>query len=107
MELQDLFMRGKETSRQAGKGEQEIKVIKEGERLDIEVRFIKPLEGITSTPLTTETVNDSQTKITWGMISSMKYPMNIMLVFINMEKMLGNDLEIGLNNLKRIVETGK
>jgi len=101
------FIYAWEGNKQAGKGEQEIKAIKEGERLDIEVRFIKPFEGIASTPFTTETVGDNQTKITWGMISSMKYPMNIMLVFMNMEKMLGKDLEISLGNLKRILEEGK
>src|SRR6478752_388083 len=30
----------------AGKGEQEIKNIKEGERVDVEVRFIKPFAGV-------------------------------------------------------------
>jgi len=30
----------------------------------------------------------------------MKYPMNFMLLFINMDKMLGADMEKGLENLK-------
>jgi hypothetical protein len=30
--------------------------------------------------------------------------MNLMLVFMNMDKMLGQDLETGLNNLKRELE---
>ena len=34
----------------------------------------------------------------------MAYPMNIMLLFLNMEKMLGPDLQTGLNNLKEILE---
>jgi hypothetical protein len=34
----------------------------------------------------------------------MKYPMNIMLLFINFEKILGKDLEITLRNLKDIQE---
>jgi hypothetical protein len=35
---------------QAEKGEQEIKNITEGERIDVEVRFIKPFEGIVNAP---------------------------------------------------------
>jgi hypothetical protein len=91
-------------NKKAGKGEQEIMGIKEGERLDIEVRFIKPFEGIAQTPLTTTAIADNQTKVTWGMTSAMKYPMNIMLLILNMEKMLGKDLEISLSNLKSILE---
>jgi hypothetical protein len=34
----------------------------------------------------------------------MPYPMNIMLPFMNMEEMLGGDLENGLKNLKNILE---
>jgi hypothetical protein len=35
----------------------------------------------------------------------MKYPMNLMLLFMNMEKMVGNDLGNGLKNLKTILES--
>jgi hypothetical protein len=34
----------------------------------------------------------------------MKYPMNIMLLFMNMDEMLGKDLETGLVNLKAVME---
>jgi uncharacterized protein YndB with AHSA1/START domain len=91
-------------NKQAGKGEQEIKKIVEGERLDIEIRFVKPFEAIASTPFTLDKISDNQTKVTWGMSSSMKYPMNIMLLFMNMDKLLGKDLEISLSNLKNILE---
>ena len=91
-------------NKQAGKGEQEIKSIKENERVDVEVRFIKPFEGVASTPMVIESAGNGQTKVTWSMISSMKYPMNIMLLLLNLESMLAKDLELSLANLKRIVE---
>lgn len=94
-------------NQQAGEGEQEITAMKENERIDIEVRFVRPFAGLATTPFVLESAGDNQTKVIWGMSSAMKYPMNIMLLFLNMEKMLGNDLEISLNNLKRILETGK
>jgi hypothetical protein len=34
----------------------------------------------------------------------MKYPMNLMLLFFNMDEMLGKDLNTGLTDLKTILE---
>jgi hypothetical protein len=91
-------------NKQAGKGEQEIKGIKEGERIDVEVRFIKPFEGIALTPFTTKSVSENKTQVSWGMTSTLKYPMNLMLLFMNMDKLLGKDLETSLLNLKKVLE---
>jgi hypothetical protein len=92
-------------NKQAGKGEQEIKGIKEGERVDVEVRFIRPFEGIATTPFTTRSISENETQVTWGMTSTMKYPMNLMLLFMNMDKLLGKDLETSLATLKRLLES--
>jgi hypothetical protein len=91
-------------NKQAGEGEQEIKAIKEGERVDVEVRFIRPFEGVASTPFEVKALSPTESRLTWGMKSSMKYPMNITLLFMNMDKLLGKDLEISLKNLKNILE---
>jgi len=91
-------------NQKAGAGNQEIMKIVEGESLDIEVRFIRPFKGLANTPFTTTFVHNNQTKVTWGMVSEMKYPMNIMLLFINMENMLGKDIGASLINLKTILE---
>jgi hypothetical protein len=34
----------------------------------------------------------------------MKYPMNIMKLFMNMDKRIGKDLETGLSSLKKVLE---
>lgn len=92
-------------NKQAGKGEQEIKSMVDGKRLDVEIRFERPFAGIAKVPLTTEPLNgNGQTKVTWGMSSEMKYPMNIMLLFMSMDNLLGKDLEASLTNLKGILE---
>ena len=44
-------------NKQAGKGEQEIKKINDGEGIDIEVRFEKPFKGIANTPIHTEAIS--------------------------------------------------
>jgi hypothetical protein len=50
--------------------------------------------------MTTKTVTDSVTKVNWGFKSTMPYPMNLMRLFMNLEKMLGDDYSKGLTNLK-------
>jgi hypothetical protein len=91
-------------SDEVGKGEQEIKGIKNGERIDYEIRFLKPFESTSPAYMTTETVNGNQTKVKWGFNGHMPYPMNLMLTVMNMEQMLGDDFQLGLNNLKGIME---
>lgn len=87
-----------------GKGEQEIKKIIDGERLDFELRFLKPFEATDNAYMTTEAVGESQTKVKWGFNGKMPYPMNLMLLMMDMDQMLGKDLEAGLKNLKGVME---
>ena len=90
--------------KEVGKGEQEIKKITDGKRIDYELRFIKPFESTEQTYMATEAISENQTKVKWGFNGRMNYPMNLMLLCMNMEKMVGDDLQTGLNNLKNIVE---
>ena len=87
-----------------GVGEQEIKKIVEGERIDFELRFIKPFEATEPAFMTTEAVSENQTKVKWGFSGHMNYPMNLMMLFMDFEKMIGDDLQTGLNNLKTELE---
>lgn len=89
-------------NKKAGQGEQEIKSIKEGEKLEVEVRFFRPFAGVAQTPFTTEAISAGQTKVKWGMQGANPYPFNLMHLF--MVDMLGKDLEISLTNLKTILE---
>lgn len=86
----------------AGKGEQEIKGLDEGERIDLELRFIKPFTNVGQAYFITETVSENETKVTWGMEATSTYPMNFMNLF--MDRLLGKDLEVSLGNLKNILE---
>jgi hypothetical protein len=52
----------------------------------------------------TDSVSQNETRVTWKFDSRMNYPMNIMLLFMNMDKMVGNDLAKGLINLKQVLE---
>ncbi|RYY34231.1 MAG: polyketide cyclase [Sphingobacteriaceae bacterium] len=87
-----------------GKGEQEIKGIEPGKRIDYEIRFIKPMEAIAPAYIALDSVGVSQTKVTWNFHEKMNYPMNIVCAFMDIEDMIGADLQTGLNNLKGILE---
>jgi|SRR5690625_2581032 len=88
-----------------GVGEQEIVNMVDGERIDYELRFIKPFESTQETYMSTRTVGENQTEVKWGFEGEMKYPMNLMLLFMNFEEMIGDDFQEGLNNLKTILES--
>ena len=87
-----------------GKGEQEIKKITDGERIDFELRFLEPFESTEPAYMMTESAGEGQTRVKWGFNGHMAYPMNLMLLFMNFEDMIGNDLSTGLTNLKAVLE---
>lgn len=89
-------------NKKAGEGEQEIKAIAEGKYIETEIRFVRPLAGLAHAKLTTESVSDHQTKVTWTTSSNMKYPFNIMVSMVS--KMLEKDMHTSLTNLKGILE---
>lgn len=87
-----------------GKGEQEIKNVVDGDRISTEIRFEKPFKNISQALMTASEVAGDQTKVKWQFSSTMKYPMNVMLLFINFDKLLGKDMETSLSRLKVILE---
>ncbi len=88
-----------------GQGEQEIKKITGSDRIDYEIRFIKPFKSVAQSHMTLEAAGDNQTKVKWGFSGSMAYPFNLMRLFMDMEKTINNDLQTGLDNLKGIMES--
>ncbi|WP_448213803.1 SRPBCC family protein [Colwellia sp. MEBiC06753] len=89
---------------EVGVGEQEIIAIKDGERIDYELRFIKPFAATSPSYMTIEPVTQQQTKVSWGFEGYLAYPMNLMFLFMDFEQIIGDDLQLGLNNLKEIQE---
>ncbi len=86
----------------AGAGEQEIKAIKEGESIDFELRFKRPMENTSSSYMRTESISANETKVIWGFKGETKFPINIMKGMF--EKLLGKDMEKSLGNLKQILD---
>ena len=52
-----------------------------------------------------DSIDSSKSTVRWGFDGEMDYPMNFMLLFIDMDKQLGGDLQTGLENLKMILES--
>lgn len=92
------------TNKNVGKGEQEITNIKEGDRIEMKLRFKEPFEAEDNAYMETEGMGANQTNVKWGFKGRMAYPMNIMLLFMDMENMLGKDLQGGLEQLKVVLE---
>jgi hypothetical protein len=90
--------------KEAGSGEQEIIGIDEGNKVDYEIRFFEPMKSTDKAFMSFESLNDNATKVKWGIYGKLKYPMNISFLFMDMDAMLGKDLEGGLKNLKEIIE---
>ena len=91
------------TDKNAGKGEMEIKKIKDGERVDMEIRFERPMKAVSDAVFVLES-SGAQTNTKWSFKSEMKYPLNVMMLLVNFEKLLGKDMETSLAMLKSNLE---
>jgi uncharacterized protein YndB with AHSA1/START domain len=90
---------------QVGRGEQEIMAIEPGKRVDFELRFFEPFVATDQAYFTFNEIDANSTEIAWGFNGKMDYPMNLMLLFMDMEAMLGKDLQTGLDNMKKLLES--
>lgn len=80
-----------------GVGEQEIKTIVEGERIEYELRFKKPFEATDSAYTTFEAIDSTHTKVINGFRSKMPFPLNLMMPMVR--KMLTADMATNMKNL--------
>ena len=90
------------TNKNVGAGEQEIKLIEEGKRIEYELRFLRPMKNIAKSAFITEASDASHTRVTWGFYSPNKFPMSLMSPFLR--KMLGKDMTVSLAELKKVLE---
>lgn len=91
-------------NKNAGAGAQEIIDIKEGLRIDYELRFERPFKNTSYSSLILTATAPEQTTVTWNFSGNLKYPINLMHQLLNLSKMLGKDMDTSLNHLKTILE---
>ena len=76
--------------------------MKDGESMEVEVRFKKPFEATNYARTTVTAVDPNQTTVSNLFYGKSKFPMNIMNLF--MDKMIGKDMQQNLQNMKNNLE---
>ncbi|MFT4016210.1 MAG: SRPBCC family protein [Agriterribacter sp.] len=91
-------------NKEVGSGEQTLTKLEPMSRVNSHVHFIEPFDGEAETFITLDDAGNNSTKVTWGFDTKYTYPMNTMLLFMNMDKMMGDQYTKGLNRLKNLAE---
>lgn len=86
----------------AGQGEKEIMNIVEGEKIETEIRFVKPMRVAASVIFETVFLSENQTKVNLVNTGTLKYPLNLMIPMA--EKNFPKDMDESLRALKNILE---
>ena len=97
------FISAWEGNKEVGSGEQEITGIIENKVVNSQLRFLKPFKSTSDAYLKVEKEGEG-TRVIWGFSGKNKFPISIMMLFMNMDKAIGKDFEYGLNKLKGILE---
>ena len=85
-----------------GAGEQEITAMENGKSIDYAIRFSRPMKNTGKTKFQITGSADGYTSVDWIFDSPSKFPMSLFSPIF--KRMLGKDLEKGLQNLKVILE---
>lgn len=88
---------------EVGEGNMTLTKVENQSENNINIQFIKPWEGSAASFVRLKDEGTS-TRVTWGFDSRSPYPMNVMHLFMNMDKMMDEDYTKGLNKLKSLSE---
>jgi Polyketide cyclase / dehydrase and lipid transport len=86
-----------------GAGRMEILDASAPAKIVIKLDFFRPFEGHNTAEFTMLPQGDA-TNVTWVMHGPASFMSKLMQVFMNLDRMIGKDFEIGLANLKRLTE---
>jgi hypothetical protein len=94
-------------NKNVGSGRMEILDTSEPSKILIKLDFFKPFEGHNTaefTMLPQGDVKNPTTNLTWAMRGPAPFMSKVMQVFMNLDRMIGKDFEMGLVNLKKLTE---
>jgi hypothetical protein len=86
-----------------GEGSMTITESRPDEFIRIKLEFIKPMEGTNDTEFMFEPKEDG-TKVTWDMSGKNNFLAKAFCLFVSMDRMVGEQFEEGLANMKSVVE---
>jgi uncharacterized protein YndB with AHSA1/START domain len=94
-------------NKNVGAGRMEITEATAPRKIVIKLDFLKPFEGHNTAEFTLDppggNTGDSTT-VTWAMYGPSSFIFKVMGLFMDMDKMIGNDFATGLANLKAVAE---
>jgi len=90
-------------NKNVGSGRMEILEATLPSKIVIKLDFLRPFEAHNTAEFTMLSQGDV-TNVTWVMHGPAVLMSRVMQVFINMDRMIGKDFEIGLANLKKLTE---
>lgn len=90
-------------NKEVGSGSMEITDVTPPTQVKIKLDFLKPMEGHSLATFTLEPKGDS-TIVEWAMDGPQPFISKVMCLFLNMDKMIGTDFEVGLASLKGLAE---
>jgi len=91
-------------NKNVGSGRMEILDTSSPSKIVIKLDFLKPFEAHNTAEFTMLPQGDGATNISWVMHGPAPFMSKMMQVFMNIDKMVGKDFEIGLSNLKKLTE---
>ena len=89
-------------NKSAGEGEKEIMNIVEGERIETEIRFVKPMRIAARVIMETASLSGNQTKVALTNAGTLHYPLNLLIPLA--EKNFAKDMDSSLATLKTLLE---
>jgi len=91
------------SGKDAGKGAMTIEESVPGQKVGIKLHFVKPMESTAHCALTLAGA-PAGSLVTWSMEGNHNFIGKAIGLFMNMDKMLGRDIEMGLARLKTVAE---
>jgi hypothetical protein len=89
-----------------GEGKMTLIESRPNEAIKLKVDFVKPFEGTSTSEFAFKPEGD-QTTVTWSMSGHRNFIAKAFCLVMNGEKMIGDDLQKGLAQLKTVAESGK
>lgn len=87
-----------------GEGRMTIAESVEGERISIQLQFIKPWESTNTTTFLFSSPAEGKSSVSWQTTGGLNFTAKAAALFMDMDGMLGADLESGLAELKAVSE---
>ena len=85
-------------------GTQKIVKLNQGRIMETRVLVLRPGKLICLEYKGLKELDQNKTKMVWGIRGGLNFPFSVIALFQPVDKMYGDDLELGLKNLKKMLE---